>query len=162
MTASGVLLGLRPSRLTPYCFVTKPILPRLITLTGLGGAAVVNTSSKCKRYRSSNFMKREMIVAAINRPADQLRFPRQMLELGKAAGAFAGGEGVILRVLFSGKYLQAKLILPVLGLLLFGCSSIQGTGGNQKLNTGRVAAYTVEPQQQAQPADPDPTYEWFY
>ena len=108
-------------------------------------------------------MKRETIAAAINRPADQLRFPRQMLELGKAVGAFAGGEGGILKVLCSRNYL-AKLILPVLGLLLFGCSSIQGTGGNQKLNSTRVAAYTVEQQQQAQPADldPDPTYEWFY
>jgi len=58
MTASGVLLGLRPSRLTPYCFVTKADSAAPNRLTGLGGAAVVNTSSKCKRYRSSNFMKR--------------------------------------------------------------------------------------------------------
>jgi hypothetical protein len=69
-----------------------------------------------------------------------------MLELGKVVGVFAGGEGVILRVLLSRKYLQAKVILPVLGLLLFGCSSMQGTGGNQKLTSGRVAAYTVERQ----------------
>jgi hypothetical protein len=63
------------------------------------------------------------------------------------------------------KYLQATLILPVLGLLLVtGCSSIQGTSENQKLTNHRVATYTAEGQEQAQPADPDPdpTYEWFY
>ena len=110
-------------------------------------------------------MKREIAVAEINKPAGQVRLPRQILELGKAVITFAGSEDFVSRGLLNRKYLEKNLILPVVALLVFtGCSSIQGTGGNQKVTSGRVAAYTVERQEQATAADPDPdpTYEWFY
>lgn len=62
-------------------------------------------------------------------------------------------------------YLQAAMILPVLGILAFtGCSSVGGTADRQQATTNRVATYLEQKQEQAQPADsdPDPGYEWFY
>jgi len=45
-------------------------------------------------------------------------------------------------LLLNKKYLQATLMLPVLGLLAFaGCTSIESTGEHQKLTNNRVATY---------------------
>jgi len=62
------------------------------------------------------------------------------------------------------RYVQAIMILPVLGMLaVTGCSSIQGTADQQQ-TTRRVTTYME--QRQANPpaadSDPDPGYEWFY
>ena len=70
-----------------------------------------------------------------------------------------------IKSLFSNKrYVQAIIILPVLGILaVTGCSSIQGTADRQQ-TTRRMAAY-MEQMQENPPAadsDPDPGYEWFY
>jgi hypothetical protein len=64
------------------------------------------------------------------------------------------------------KYLQAIVILPIIGLLAFtGCANLEGTAGHQTATTQRAAAYLEQPQERTlNPADqdPDPTYEWFY
>ena len=65
------------------------------------------------------------------------------------------------------EYLRAGLMLPVACLLAFtGCSTVQGTGGNQTATTNRVATYLEQSQEQTNnqsvDQDPDPTYEWFY
>ena len=64
------------------------------------------------------------------------------------------------------KYLQAIVILPIIGLLAFtGCANLAGTAGNRAVTTNQAATYleqrqdaTLNPLDQ----DPDPTYEWFY
>ena len=62
------------------------------------------------------------------------------------------------------RYVQAIMILPVLGMpAVTGCSSIQGTAEQQQTKH-RVATYMEQSQenQQAADSDPDPGYEWFY
>jgi hypothetical protein len=62
------------------------------------------------------------------------------------------------------RYVQAIMILPVLGMLaVTGCSSIQGTADQQQ-TTHRVTTYMEQSQQNppAADSDPDPGYEWFY
>jgi hypothetical protein len=51
-------------------------------------------------------MKREIAVAEINKPACQVRLPRQILELGKAVITFAGSEDFVSRGLLNRKYLE--------------------------------------------------------
>jgi hypothetical protein len=60
-------------------------------------------------------------------------------------------------------YLQAAMILPVIGILAFtGCSSIDGTVERQQATTNRVGTYLEHKQEQLQPADsdPDPGYKF--
>jgi hypothetical protein len=53
-------------------------------------------------------------------------------------------------------YLQAAMILPVIGILAFtGCSSIDGTAERQQATTNR-GTYLEQKHQQLQPADSDP------
>jgi hypothetical protein len=62
-------------------------------------------------------------------------------------------------------YLQAAMILPVLGIVaITGCSSIDGTAERQQVTTNRRTSYLEQSQEKPQPADfdPDPGYEWFY
>ena len=70
-----------------------------------------------------------------------------------------------IKSLFSNKcYVQAIMILPVLGILaVTGCSSIEGTADKQQ-STHRGATYMEQSQEnpQAADSDPDPGYEWFY
>jgi hypothetical protein len=70
-----------------------------------------------------------------------------------------------IKSLFSNKcYVQAIMILPVLGMLaVTGCSSIQGTVDQQQA-TRRVTTYMEQRQENLPVADsdPDPGYEWFY
>jgi hypothetical protein len=65
------------------------------------------------------------------------------------------------------QYLHAALILPVAGFAAFtGCSSIDGSAGNQPTIKTHVATYV--PQNLETPANPvadtdeDPGSEWFY
>jgi len=62
-------------------------------------------------------------------------------------------------------YLQAAMILPVLGIVaITGCSNIDGTAERQQVTTNRTTSYLEQSQEKPQPADfdPDPGYEWFY
>ena len=64
------------------------------------------------------------------------------------------------------KYLQAIVILPIIGLLAFsGCANLEGSAGHPTATTKQAAAYLEQRQETTlNPADqdPDPTYEWFY
>lgn len=64
------------------------------------------------------------------------------------------------------KYLQAIVILPIIGLLAFsGCANLEGTAGHQTATTKQAAAYLEQRQEttlNSADQDPDPTYEWFY
>jgi hypothetical protein len=64
------------------------------------------------------------------------------------------------------KYLQAIVILPIIGLLAFsGCANPECTAGHRTATTKQVAAYLEQRQEtmlNSADQDPDPTYEWFY
>jgi hypothetical protein len=65
------------------------------------------------------------------------------------------------------QYLRAALILPLAGFAAFtGCSSIDGTAGNQPALKTHVATYMQQnvekPASPVAEEDEDPGYEWFY